>query len=52
MLAAKSRGEELSKKDYDDLVTHLCKKTISAVQLGRRRDLTFSGLTIEIMFVG
>ncbi len=34
MLAKKSKGEELSKKDYDDLVTHLCKKTISAVQLG------------------
>ncbi|VDD81407.1 unnamed protein product [Mesocestoides corti] len=34
MLNLKARGQELSKKDYDDLVNHLCKKTISAVQLG------------------
>lgn len=34
MLNLKGRGFELSKKDYDDLVRHLCNKTISAVQLG------------------
>lgn len=34
MLNLKARGLELCKKDYDDLVVHLCKKTISAVQLG------------------
>lgn len=35
ILNLKGRGFELSKKDYDDLVRHLCNKTISAVQLGK-----------------
>ncbi|VDN96771.1 unnamed protein product [Rodentolepis nana] len=34
LLNLKGRGMELSKKDYDTFVKHLCNKTISAVQLG------------------